>query len=252
MYGSWISNVPQRERSGDAAHVSRTPSSGSPTKRRGRWRRARPPGRPRAGSGRRDRPARGSAGISRDPFRAQRRARLFVPSSTVTGRSVESRSVKQGRRAPTSPPARRPSRSGRTAPPPRGRGSRDSRAEARGRRPLDRVARGPRQRAARVRGWTGKRSGMRRCERDERLDRRRERARVVDERRPVQRHEPVLPARGRTASHGCARAGSSRCARSESTIVLPTRWTPRRRSPRAARLSTASASGRAGRRSRDR
>ena len=36
-----------------------------------------------------------SVGDLGDPLRAARRARVFVPSSTVTGRSVESRSVKQ-------------------------------------------------------------------------------------------------------------------------------------------------------------
>ena len=68
---------------------------GAGTRSRARRRRARPRGRPRAGSRRRAslsarRPGISAIGAGSSP------SSMFVPSSIVTGRSVESRSVKQG------------------------------------------------------------------------------------------------------------------------------------------------------------
>ena len=76
------------------AHV-RTPLPDRRRMRRGRSRRARPRVRPRAESARRSCRARRSAGTRRSAP-GSRPSTVFVPSSTVTGRSVRSRSVKHG------------------------------------------------------------------------------------------------------------------------------------------------------------
>ena len=79
---------------------------------------------------------------------------------------------------------------------------------------------------ARVRGCTGKTTGMSRRARSSASTVARSSSRVVDERGTMQRHERVVARLHAEPRATASRRGRrSRCASSESIIVLPTKWT---------------------------